>query len=437
VCQEDVALPRSSRVPDAGPDRAEPVTFRDVFAVPEFRALWGAGLLSLIGDQVAIVALTWLVFDRTDSPLLSAATYAITFLPWIIGGPLLTGLADRLPRRDLMVVCDVVRGVLLCAMALPGVPLWALCALLFLAELASPPFRAARAALMPDVLPGDRYVVGTAVNNITNHIGLVVGFALGGVLAAALATPVLLLINAATFTVSAALLRLQVQQRPAARAAHEGGESLLSDARHGIRLVLGRRDLRVLAGLGWLCVFFVVPEGLAVPYAAQLDGGAAAAGLLLAAIPGGAALGAVIFSRFVLPRRRLALMGPLAVLTCAPLVGFLTHPGLATAVLLLALSGAASAYMLAANAAFVAAVPPESRGAAFGLVQAVMSVGQGLSILLAGLAAQTWGPAAVIAAAGAGGCVVATHLAWSWQRGTNPAEIDRDPAAEPADAKAA
>ena len=86
------------------------VTFRDVFGVREFRALWGAAVLSLVGDQIAIVALTWLVFERTDSPLLSAATYAISFLPWIIGGPLLSGLADRLPRRDVMVACDVAPG---------------------------------------------------------------------------------------------------------------------------------------------------------------------------------------------------------------------------------------------------------------------------------------------------------------------------------------
>ena len=72
-------------------EQSAPVTFRDVFGVREFRALWGAALLSLIGDQIAIVALTWLVYERTDSPLLSAATYAISFLPWIIGGPLLSG----------------------------------------------------------------------------------------------------------------------------------------------------------------------------------------------------------------------------------------------------------------------------------------------------------------------------------------------------------
>ena len=51
-------------------------TFRDVFAVREFRALWFSEVLSVAGDRLALVALTLLVFDRTKSPLLAALVYA-------------------------------------------------------------------------------------------------------------------------------------------------------------------------------------------------------------------------------------------------------------------------------------------------------------------------------------------------------------------------
>jgi MFS family permease len=80
-----------------------------------------------------------------------------------------------------------------------------------------------------------------------------------------------------------------------------------------------------------------------------------------------------------------------------------------------AASGAASAYMLAANAAFVIAVPPQLRGQAFGLVQAMMSVGQGLAIVLAGALAQRWEPAWVIVAAAGIGCLLAVLLALAWR----------------------
>ena len=65
-----------------------------------------AGAQSQIGDQLASVALSVLVFDRTGSGLATAATYALTFLPAVVGGIVLTGLADRYPRRTLIVACD-------------------------------------------------------------------------------------------------------------------------------------------------------------------------------------------------------------------------------------------------------------------------------------------------------------------------------------------
>ncbi len=78
---------------------AHVVGFRSVFAEREFRWLWAAGVQSLLGDQLARVALSVLVFERTASSLLTAAVYALTFLPAFLGGVLLGGVADRYPRR--------------------------------------------------------------------------------------------------------------------------------------------------------------------------------------------------------------------------------------------------------------------------------------------------------------------------------------------------
>ena len=142
-------------------------TFGDVFAVREFRALWTSVLLSAAGDRLALIALTLLVYDRTRSPLLAAATYAAGYLPWVIGGLFLADLADRRPRRTVMVCCDAVRAVLVAAMTVPGVPLGALVALLFAATMFAPPFESARASITPDILAGERYALGTAVIQTT------------------------------------------------------------------------------------------------------------------------------------------------------------------------------------------------------------------------------------------------------------------------------
>jgi hypothetical protein len=74
-------------IAEAGPaERAERATFRQVFAVPEFRALWSAQMLSVVGDQLARVALTWLVYDRTRSALLAAVTFVASIVPAFAGG---------------------------------------------------------------------------------------------------------------------------------------------------------------------------------------------------------------------------------------------------------------------------------------------------------------------------------------------------------------
>jgi hypothetical protein len=115
-----------------------------VFRIPEFRALWFAELVSTAGDQLARVGLSVLVYGRTGSPVWAALTYALTFLPALAGGVLLGRLADRHPRRTVMIVCDLARAALVAAMALPGTPLPAVCALLVAVVLRDPRARPAR-----------------------------------------------------------------------------------------------------------------------------------------------------------------------------------------------------------------------------------------------------------------------------------------------------
>ncbi len=80
-----------------------PATYRDVFAVGEFRAVFLADLLSLLGDQIAAVAVAVLVYERSGSPLLSALGYATAYVPWLLGGPFLAAWAERFPARRVLV----------------------------------------------------------------------------------------------------------------------------------------------------------------------------------------------------------------------------------------------------------------------------------------------------------------------------------------------
>jgi MFS family permease len=401
-------------------------TFREVFAIGEFRALWLAQLLSVAGDQLARVAMTVLVYDRTHSALWTALTYAVTLLPWVVGGLALSGLADRLPRRQVMVTCDIARMVLVCLMALVSlttsadVALWIMVALLFIVTLLDSPFKSARSAMMPDIITGERYVLGTAITQTTFQVGMVSGYALGGLVVAFLGVRTALLADAGTFAASALLVRFWVRSRPAAAGPTAGPSSQFAQMAAGVRLVFGDRMLRTLMLLGWLVAFYVVPMGLAAPYAASFHASLPVpigTGLVFAAGPFGTAVGAVVFGRMTPPSARQHLMGPMAVAACGLLVLCVLHTGLLGALLIIIASGVFASYQLAANAAFVAAVPPERRGQAFGLANGGMQVTQGIWIVLAGALASSnvIMPAAAIAISGAVGAVLAVALAMRWR----------------------
>jgi predicted MFS family arabinose efflux permease len=391
---------------------AEPATYRSLFSERQFTALFIAQAISLTGDQLARVALATLVFKQTGSAFLTALIYAVTYVPWLLGGPLLGGLADRLPRRTVMVCCQLTSAVLVALMAVPGMPLIALAALLFVVILAESPFLSARASLLVDVLPDDRYVLASALNQLTIQAAQVIGFAAGGGLIRLIGPRDALLVDAVTFLISAALVRFGVRVHGAIASVVQLGNSW-ERMKTGAKVVFGDPRLRGLVLLGWLAAFWVVPEGLAAPYA---KGDATAIGLLLASQPIGSVLGGIVLSRLVRPATRLEVMGWLAVMSCLPLLFFFATPPLPVAVGLLVISGVGTTYNLPANAAFMQALPAERRGQAFGLVSAGLVAGQGISIAVAGACAELTSPGVVIGVAGALGVVGALSLSGAGRR---------------------
>jgi hypothetical protein len=102
-----------------------------------------------------------LVYQQTSSPLLSALTFALGFLPYLLGGTLLSSIADRFPARPALICCNLASAVLAALMAIRGMPIPALLALLVALGTVAPVFEGARAASLPDVLGGgDGYVLG-------------------------------------------------------------------------------------------------------------------------------------------------------------------------------------------------------------------------------------------------------------------------------------
>jgi MFS family permease len=414
-------------------------SFRSVFAVDEFRPLFGTYTLSTIGDELARVALTVLVYQRTESPLLAAFTFALSFLPWAVGGPVLATLADRFPRHRVLITSDVLRAVLVALMAIPGTPLAVLLALLFAVSLCAPPFESARSALMADVLDGERYAVATSLTNVSLQLAQVIGFVAAGALVTALDPSVVLLLDAATFALSALWLSVGLQRRPAPLEPSAEPSSVWREAGEGLRLIGGSPRLVAIIALLWTGTLFAnIAEGIAAPLTDDLGEGATALGLLLAANPMGVTIGGLVVARLLGTARSERLMPVLVVLSLAPvllagLVALAAGPGRGAYVLVVALlfvAGLGASWTIPLNVAFVQAVPPALRGRAFGVAVSGLYGVQGLGALGAGLAAERLPAAAVVAVAGGVGLLAVVPCLLALVR-TRPGVAGRRPAAGP------
>lgn len=404
----------------------EPTGYLRLFKIREFRAVFLAYALSLLGVVVSEVALTVLVYALTGSPLLSALTFALGMLPYLVGGTLLSGIADRYPPRRVLVVCDVVCAACAALMALPATPVFGLLALRCAIAVVSPVFNGTRMATLTDILgDGDLFVLGRSLLRIVSQSSVLVGFGLGGVLLTVVSPRGALLITVCTFAVSALLLRYGTKRRPARGS---DGSALMRYSLSGARQVLGNRRIRALLLLLWTPpMFMVAPEALAAPYADQIGVGVAGVGLLMCALPVGTIAGELYAGSALSAGTRARIVLPLASLTLLPLTVYAVTPGLVPAMLALALAGAGSAYTLGLDRWFVDAVPQELRGRAMTVHTAGLMTIQGVGMALAGLAAEFFAVSTVVTGAGVLGAVCCLVLA-AEVRATHRSAADGEPA---------
>ncbi|MFD5717649.1 MFS transporter [Streptomyces sp. NPDC127036] len=413
--------PATAKAPEAAGGPAAPTGYRPVFAVREFRAVFAAHALSLLGLVVSEIALSVLVYDLTRSPLLSALTFALGFLPYLVGGTLLAGVADRFPARRVLVVCDLVCAGCVAVMVVPGAPIAVLLTMRAALAVVAPVFQGTRTATLADVLgDGELFVLGRSLLRIVSQSALLTGFGLGGLLLTVVSPRHALLVTVGTFLASAVCLRFGTRRRPARVA---GGQALVRDSLRGARLVLADRRVRALLLLFWVPPMFVVaPEALAAPYAAGLGVGSTGLGLLMCALPVGTIAGELFAGSRLRPATRHRITLPLVCVTSLPYLGYALRPGLGWSLALLVVAGAGSAYTLGLDQWFVRSVPEELLGRAMTLNTAGLMTVQGLGMALSGAVAQFAGVRATVVGAGVLGTVLCVLLALAARRAERAVE---------------
>ncbi|MBE1580539.1 MFS transporter [Amycolatopsis roodepoortensis] len=402
----------------------------------EFPALWVSEAASVVGDQLAKVAVALLVYDRTGSAGWSGAAYAATFLAPLIAGPLLAGLADRYPRRTLMVTCSTLQGLIIAAMAIPGMPLLVLLAGVMCVAVLQIPFKGAQGAAVLQILADYRIehhgVASTddarmALNSagrarlmLVREVGQLAGLGGGAAVVLAIGTTWALVVDAATFVVAAVVLRLWLRARSASAPGTSTGFAVFGELGGQLwafgRQVRADRLTRALVIIVALIGFTAAPDAVVVPLADELGAGRWAVGWLLAADCVGVIAGSRWLERQTGDRKR-RLIVPLALVSMVPLALFWASlHSLAVVLALLIVSGVGATYYSPAVADLTERVDDGIAGTTNGLMSVLLRASQGLGALTAGILAEISSAVMAVAILGTTGVLLTGVCAVQWRR---------------------
>ncbi|MEU5224788.1 MFS transporter [Streptomyces toyocaensis] len=376
-------------------------SYRDLFRTPEFTPLFLSASARTLARTTSGLALATLVHRQTGSPLLSALSMFGPSLAHVLGATLFMSAADRLPPRAATAGTALSFAALTALLALPGLPLTAVFAVLLLQGLVASVGGGVVWGLLNEILPTEGYLLGRSVFNMMNGLLQITGFAAGGVLVAVLSPRLSLLLGAALYGTAALVARLGLTPRPP-RAT--GRPSVRATWRANARLWSSPPRRRVYLGL-WIPNGLVVGcESLYVSYAPE------SAGTLFACAAAGMLAGDLTVGRLVPPDRRRRLATPLLLLLATPYLPLVLGPPVPVAAALVAVASAGFAAGLVQQERLMALTPPELSGHALGLHSSGMLTMQGVSAALAGGLAQLTSPAAAMTALAAASAAVTLLL---------------------------
>lgn len=414
-------------------------------SIYNYRVYAAGGLVSNIGTWMGRVAQDWLVLTQlTDySALALGIVTGLQFAPLVLLAPVAGMVADRFPKRRLLVISQTALAV---TAALTGVlvvtgtvQLWHVYALALVQGVATALDNPARQTFVSEMVPHASLPNAVGLNSASFNAGRLIGPGVAGLVIAAIGTGPAFFLNALSFVaVLLALGRMHPEElRPSPRARGKG------QIRQGLRYVRGRPDLVLIMALVFVLGTFGMNFQLTTALMATtvFDKGAREYGLLGSVLAVGSLAAALLSARRPKPRLRVLLLA-LAGFVVASLAAALAPSYAWFAVLLVPVGLTALTVLTTANSTVQLSVDPQMRGRVMALYMAILMGGTPLGSPLIGWIGHTWGPrwtilvgsvAVALALVGAAAyLVLAENLRVRWQlRGGPRLRVTRGRVSEP------
>ena len=391
-------------------------------AVPNYRRYFAGQLVSLSGNWTQVVAEMWLILTLTGSGLAVGVTSALQFLPLLLFGAWGGLLADRFPKRSLLIVTQTL-------MALPALTLWAVTgagvvepwmvfALVFARGAITAVDNPTRQSFAIEMVGPDRVVNAVSLNSVLIHSARILGPAIAGILITTLGVATCFLVNALSFGAMVIALRVMEphELRPAPAASRGPGaiRAALSYVRRTPALAI---PLGMMALVGTLGYNFQVILPLLARF--SFDGGASTYTVLAIAMGAGSVLGALVAGA----RGR---VGPGLLVAAA--FGFGAVALIAAAAPTLPLEAAALVPLGAASVTFAAGInsslqltaDPAMRGRVMALYSVVFLGSTPIGGPIAGWLSESIDPRAALVLAGASGVIAAIGARAAFARAEGP-----------------
>jgi len=407
-------------VPDAPPSSL-PAALR-AFAHRDFRLFFAGQLVSLVGTWMQSVAQSWLVLELTNSPFRLGLVGTLQFAPVLVLSFFAGAMADRLPKRRLLVATQSVMCVLalvLAALVHRGhVQYWHVAVMAAIYGVANTVDMPTRQAFIVEMVGRDSLRSAIALNSAMFNAARVIGPALAGLVIARWGTALAFFFNGVSFlAVIAALMALHAQGLPRANS----GRAMRQEIAEGLWYALRTPRIALVMSLVMAVSAFFFNYNTLVPLLARdiLHQDAHGFGLLMTAVGIGAVAGAVVLASLGAerPPTNVLITAALALGLATMLMASVGRFGVAVAVLVV-MGFCGMLFMTGANTTVQLTVPDELRGRVMSLHTLMFAGMTPFGAFLVGSVVEAFGPRAGFFITGAGGtlAVAAVTLGWRWRR---------------------